>query len=73
VRYCVFQGERLDFMRPYAIEPGKVDKFNALINYYNNRCSSFSYSSGVLQLIEREVPSQSEALRAAAQRIAASW
>jgi hypothetical protein len=73
VRYCVFQGERLDLLRELTGTNTEVDLFNALVRDFNERCSSFRYRQGVLQSVERELPGQRTALRRDAASIAAQW
>ncbi len=73
VRYCTFQGDRLDFMRSLSMTNYQIDRFNQLINDYNLRCSSFRYRSGVLSSVQREAKSRSDILQAEARRIVSSW
>ena len=73
VRYCVFQGERLEAIRPLTSTNFQVDRFNALIDDYNARCANFRYSAGVLTAIEREATSKADEFQADARRIVASW
>ena len=73
VRYCVFQGERLDAMRPMAITSYQISQFNGLITDYNSRCSNFRYTSGVLSSVQREAQSKTLEFLADARRIVASW
>lgn len=73
VRYCIFQGERLDIVRDLISSNREIDRFNALVNDFNSRCSSFRYRQGVLQAIEAEVPGKRQSLRLDAQRLISSW
>ncbi|MCB1567768.1 MAG: hypothetical protein KDE03_16415 [Rhodobacteraceae bacterium] len=73
VRYCIFQGVRLDYIRPLTTTNSQIDRFNAMVADFNARCGSFRYTSGVLEAVEREVAGRSAALRADAQRIVSSW
>lgn len=73
VRYCVFQGERIDLLRRLATTNADIGRFNALIRDFNGRCNSFRYRPGALQAIERELPGQLDALSRDASRIAAEW
>jgi hypothetical protein len=73
VRYCVFQGERLEAIRPLTSTNFQIDKFNVLIDDYNARCANFRYSAGVLTAIEREASSKAQEFQADARRIVASW
>lgn len=73
VRYCVFQGERLDAMRSLTTTNYQIDRFNALIDDYNSRCSNFRYTSGVLSSVRSEALARSAEFTADARRIVASW
>ena len=73
VRYCIFQGSRLDYIRMMTATNYQIDRFNVLIDDYNQRCSNFSYVSGVLQSVQGEVSSRSVELQADARRMVASW
>ena len=73
VRYCVFQGKRLEYMRPITNSQYEINRFNSLIDDYNARCSNFQYRQGTLSSVEREATSQASALRAEARRIVSSW
>lgn len=73
IRYCVFQGERLDIIRTLSKTNHQIDKFNTLIGDYNSRCSNFRYRIGDLSAAEQEARENSADLRADATRIVASW
>jgi len=73
VRYCVFQGDRLDYIRPLTTTNNQIDRFNLLVDDFNRRCSSFRYTSGVLQAVEREAAARSSILQTEARRIVSSW
>lgn len=73
VRYCVFQGKRLDAMRSMTNTNYQIDRFNLLIDDYNSRCSNYRYTVGVLSSIQREAVTKASILRADAKRIVASW
>lgn len=73
VRYCIYQGARLDYIRPLTTNNRQIDRFNGLIDDYNRRCSSFRYSSGVLGSVQGELPSRSAVLREDARRMVSSW
>ena len=73
VRYCTYQGERIEYLRTMANTNRQIDRFNALVDDFNARCSSFRYRVGVLGAVQGEVPGRAAALRADASRIAASW
>lgn len=73
VRYCVYQGERLEAMRSMNLADQQIDRFNALIEDYNSRCSNYQYRIGVLSSIQREASSKTGQLTADARRTVASW
>lgn len=73
IRYCVFQGQRLDIIRTLTTTDYQIDRFNALIGDFNSRCSSFRYRSGDLSAAEREARENAADLRADARRIVSSW
>ena len=73
VRYCVFQGERLEAMRSLTTTNYQISQFNALIDDYNSRCSKFRYTSGVLSSVRREAQGKTAEFTADARRIVASW
>jgi hypothetical protein len=73
IRYCVFQGQRLDIIRTLTTTDYQIDRFNALIGDFNSRCSSFRYRSGDLSAAEHEARENVADLRADARRIVSSW
>ncbi len=73
VRYCIFQGKRLDILRSLVSRNRETDRFNALVSDFNSRCSSFRYRRGVLQAIEAEVPGKRSDLRVDALHLLSSW
>ncbi|MBL4805795.1 MAG: hypothetical protein JKY31_00720 [Rhodobacteraceae bacterium] len=73
IRYCVFQGQRLDTIRPLTNTNNQIDRFNRLIDDFNSRCSDYRYRSGALSSIQREAREKASELRADARRIVASW
>ena len=73
VRYCVFQGKRLEAMRSMITTNYQISQFNALINDYNSRCSNYRYTSGVLSSVRREAQGKTAEFTADARRIVTSW
>jgi len=73
VRYCVYQGERLEAMRSMTTTNYQISQFNALIDDYNSRCSNYRYTSGVLSSVRREAQGKTAEFTADARRIVASW
>jgi hypothetical protein len=56
IRYCVFQGKRLEAAAAAVdkYSETQIDRYNALVNDYNGRCSSFRYRADALERIRRE-------------------
>ncbi|MBY6164842.1 hypothetical protein KUW14_03180 [Pseudooceanicola nitratireducens] len=75
IRYCLYQGERMDHLRPMIdnYNGSHVDLFNALINDLNARCGSYRYYYNDRNAVRREVASKTFALKSEAQRIYESW
>lgn len=73
VRYCVYQGERLEILRLLVSGNRSIDRFNGLIRDFNVSCSNFRYRQGDLQAVEAEVAGKREQLRSDVARILASW
>ena len=73
VRYCVFQGKRLEAMRSMTTTNYQINRFNTLIDDYNSRCSNYRYTSGVLSSVRREAQGKTAEFTADARRIVASW
>ncbi|WP_421998065.1 hypothetical protein [Roseovarius confluentis] len=73
VRYCVFQGERLDAMRVMVNTDNQIRAFNELIDDFNSRCSNYRYTSGVLSSIRREAQSKTSEFTNDAKRTVGSW
>lgn len=73
VRYCIFQGGRLDILRGLVSSNRETDHFNDLVADFNSRCSKFRYRQGVLRAIEAEVLGKQPDLRADARRLLSSW
>lgn len=73
VRHCIYQGERIDYLRSMAMTNAQIDRFNTLVDDFNARCSNFQYRVGVLGAVQGEVPGRAATLQAEARRIADSW
>ena len=43
IRYCLFQGERLEAFRTVANTNAQIDQFNRLVDDWNRRCSRYRY------------------------------
>jgi len=72
IRYCVFQGERLDLVRDRLTSNAAIARFNAAIGDLNARCASFRYRHGLLQTVEAEVPGRRDVLRREAEELLAT-
>ena len=64
IRYCLAEDVRLEAARGVVNRDPDVDRFNAMINDYNSRCSSYRYRKGVLEFVQRELQSRTLELRA---------
>ena len=73
IRYCVFQGQRLEAIRTLTTTNYQIDRFNTLIDDFNSRCSNYRYRSGALSAVQREARENAADLRADARRIVSSW
>ena len=73
IRYCVFQGERIDLMRWLISTNLQTARFNEVVNDFNRRCSSFRYRDGMLDSVKREIPSKRNELKNQAEDVVASW
>ncbi|MGH1446880.1 MAG: hypothetical protein ACRBBO_12630 [Cognatishimia sp.] len=73
IRYCVFQGQRLETIRTLTNTNYQIDRFNELIADFNSRCSNYRYRSGALSSVQREAREKAAELRADARRIVSSW
>ena len=73
IRYCVFQGKRLETIRTLTTKNYQIDHFNGLIEDFNSRCSNYRYRSGVLSSVQREARENAADLQADARRIVSSW
>jgi len=58
IRYCLFQGERLDAFRLVLTSNAQIDRFNQLIADWNSRCSSYRYRPADMRARERELEAQ---------------
>lgn len=73
VRYCIFQGRRLDILRSMTTTNSAVDKFNALVGDYNDRCARFSYRQTDMTSVQGEAAGRSLQFQAEAAGIARGW
>jgi hypothetical protein len=75
IRYCLAEGIRLDAMHAQFKQPshGIVVRFNALVDDYNSRCSSFRYEGDTLDREKAGVELRRSALLIAGQERARQW
>jgi hypothetical protein len=73
VRYCVFQGRRLGFLRDEVVNADSVRRFNTLLADFNSRCRSFHYEGDALQSANKQADARRDQLKADADDILTSW
>jgi peptidoglycan hydrolase-like protein with peptidoglycan-binding domain len=73
LRYCLFQGVRLDAAKRLVSGDFEVDEFNKLVEDYNARCGSYRYRNQDKSAVEAELTLQRPRLEADAERIVQSW
>jgi hypothetical protein len=73
VRYCVFQGRRLGYLRNQIVSDDSVQRFNTLLADFNSRCKSFRYEGDALQSANRQADARQDRLKADAAGILTSW
>lgn len=73
VRYCIFQGERLDLLRDLVTADWQIDRFNEMVSGFNSRCSSFRYQEGVLQAVQAELSERRYELEVEVRHLLESW
>jgi hypothetical protein len=69
VRYCVFQGRRLAFLRNEVVSEDSVRRFNTLLADFNSRCKSFRYEGDALQSPNKQADARQDQLKADADSI----
>jgi hypothetical protein len=73
VRYCVFQGRRLGYLRSQVTSNAWVQRFNELVTDFNSRCSHFRFENKALQAALELAAARQVQLKADADKILASW
>jgi hypothetical protein len=73
VRYCHFQQERLNFLKPKIQSAEDARAYNLMIVDYNSRCSDIFYQDSDLKLVLAEVSAKKPLLEADALRIMSTW
>lgn len=64
IRYCLAEEIRLEAARDAVSVDADVDRFNAMIEDYNTRCSSYRYRREVFESAQRQVQRNRMALQA---------
>jgi hypothetical protein len=66
IRYCLAEDIRIQGAEKVLdkYDPTQIDKYNAMIDDYNLRCSNFRYRSGTLERIQAEVSARRSELAA---------
>lgn len=73
VRYCIFQGKRLDLLRTMAFTNSAIDKFNELAGDFNLRCSNYRYRQTDMTAVELEASTKNGQFATDATAIAKGW
>jgi hypothetical protein len=73
IRYCVFQGKRLDYLRNLPTTNAAVDKFNELVGDFNDRCSSYRYRESDMSSVEAEAVLRTSTFLSEVSTIAKGW
>jgi hypothetical protein len=73
VRYCHFQQERLNVLKPKVQGAEDARAYNLMIVDYNSRCSDIFYQDSDLKLVLAEVSAKKPLLEADALRIMSTW
>jgi hypothetical protein len=64
IRYCVFEEKRMENLRGFLTNnheatQTEIRRFNAIVNDWNSRCSSYKYRGNDLSVVESEAEAQS--------------
>jgi len=73
VRYCVFQGRRLTYLRNQVVGDDPIQRFNTLVADFNSRCRSFRYDNNALQTASQQADTWQDQIKSDAQAILSSW
>ncbi|MGO7448852.1 hypothetical protein ACC668_29915 [Rhizobium ruizarguesonis] len=73
LRYCIFQGKRLDLLRSLAFTDAAVSSFNALVSDFNGRCANFRYRQNDMDQVKSEAASKTSQFMTEASTIAKGW
>lgn len=64
LRYCLAEDIRLEAGRPLTLSESQVDRFNALVEDFNGRCSAAKYNTSIFESTKRSVEARRAALQA---------
>lgn len=73
LRYCIFQGKRLDLLRGMTFTNTAVDSFNTMVSDFNSRCANFRYGQSDMTQVEGEASTRSSQFFNDASAIAKDW
>jgi hypothetical protein len=73
MRYCSYQGIRLEAARPMIAGESQRQRFNAAIDDYNSRCSRYRYLQNDKDVVDAELPVKRFALETEGRSLATSW
>lgn len=72
IRYCLFQGARLDYLKA-RVQEIHYDRYNALVNDFNARCSSYRYYDNDMNAATADAARHAAEINASAQKILNDW
>jgi len=73
VRYCHYQEQRLQMIKPEVKSAEDARAFNLLVVDYNSRCSDFFFKDADLATVKAEIANNQQRLMAAAKAILSTW
>jgi hypothetical protein len=73
IRYCSYQGIRLDSARAMIVTEYQRQRFNAGVHDFNSRCGSYRYFQSDRDTVDAELPGKRFTLEAEGRSLVASW
>jgi hypothetical protein len=73
IRYCSYQGIRLEAARAMLATESQRQRFNAGIDDYNSRCSRYRYLQNDKDAVDAELPGKRFSLESEGRSLALSW
>ncbi|TYO61479.1 tetratricopeptide repeat protein [Bradyrhizobium hipponense] len=73
IRYCSYQGIRLEAARSMITTESQRQGFNTGIDDFNSRCSNYRYRQSDKNAVDAELPGKRYALDAEGRALAATW